>query len=225
MRTGKVDRTFCPREAGDVASPARANRRGRAAVLMLALFALTSSASAGWRDEAAPGDVERLSHLSEARAKGLQEAASGNPADVAVIQSILQSGAVPANAQALKGTWRCRSMKLGGVSPEIVYSWFKCRISDKGGRLFFEKFTGSTRTSGYLYPEGEGYVYLGAAFVASYGPPEKRPVYSGPGAAAGAQTTPDDQIGLLSQLYDGRLRLELPAPVQESSFDVIELKR
>jgi|WetSurMetagenome_2_1015567.scaffolds.fasta_scaffold563691_2 hypothetical protein len=200
-------------------------RTGKAEAAVLALLLLSAAAQAGWRDEAAPGDVERLSHLAEARAQGLQDAASGKPGDVAAIQSILQSGAVPASAATLKGTWRCRSMKLGGVSPEIVYSWFKCRIADKGGRLFFEKLTGSTRTSGYLYPEGEDYVYLGAAYVASYGPAEKRPAYSGNSASAGASATPDDQIGLLSQLYDGRLRLELPYPVQESSFDVIELKR
>jgi len=199
--------------------------RPKAEAAALSLLFLASAASAGWRDEASARDIERLSHLSASRAQGMQEAAAGNPADFAAIQSILQSGAAPASPSALKGTWRCRSMKLGGVSPEIVYSWFRCRISEKNGALFFEKLTGSQRTSGYLYPEGAGYVYLGASYMASYGPPEKTPAYSGSGESAGAPATPDDQIGLLSQLYDGRLRLELPYPVQESTFDVIELKR
>jgi hypothetical protein len=201
-------------------------RTGKAeAAALIALLFLTAAAAAGWREEAAPRDVERLSHLSESRAKGMQEAAQASPADVAAIRSILQSGAITASPSALKGNWRCRSMKLGGLTPAIVYSWFRCRISEKGGALFFEKLSGSQRTSGYLYPEQGGYVYLGASYVTGYGPNEKPPHYSGAAAAAGAPATPDDQIGLLSQLYDGRLRLELPYPVQESTFDVIELKR
>ncbi len=200
-------------------------RMGKAEAAALSLLLLTSASYAGWRDDAAPRDVDRLSHLSEARQKGLEEAASGKPSDVAAIRSILQAGTVSASGR-ITGTWRCRTIKLGGLTPEIVYSWFRCRISDRGGRLFFEKLNGSQRTSGYLYPEGDGYVYLGAQYVgAGYGPMEKRPSYSGNSASAGAGETPDDQIGMLSLTYDGRARLELPYPVQESTFDVIELKR
>jgi hypothetical protein len=64
-------------------------------------------------------------------------------------------------------------------------------------------------------------VYLGASYVIG----EKPHAYSGNGAEAGAAATPDDQIGLLSPLADGRARLELPYPLQESTFDVIELRR
>jgi len=102
-----------------------------------------------------------------------------------------------------------------------VYGWFRCRISLKGGAPYFEKLTGSQRTSGFLYPQGGGFVYLGASSVT--GEPPHR--YSGNGAEAGAAATPDDQIGLLSRLADGRARLELPYPRLESTFDVIELKR
>jgi len=194
------------------------------ALAILALVA-SSPATAGWRDEAPPADAKRLDQLSESRAKGLLEAASGAPSDVAAIRSILQAGPVSAAPGRLVGTWRCRTLKLGGLTPAIVYSWFKCRISDRGGALFFEKLGGSQRTSGTLYPDGGGFVYLGASYVHYNGVAEKPPHYSGRGATAGAAATPDDQIGLLSLLYDGRARLELPSPVQESTFDVIELKR
>jgi hypothetical protein len=193
-----------------------------AALIML----LASPASfAGWRDDAAPRDVQRLEQLSEAKVKGLVEAANGGSSDLSAIRSLLQSGTVSASESRLKGNWRCRTMKLGGLTASIVYSWFSCRIGERGGRLFFEKLGGSQRTSGYLYPEGAGFVYLGASYVHYNGANEKPPVYSGNGATAGAAATPDDQIGLLSLLYDGRARLELPYPVQESTFDVIELKR
>jgi hypothetical protein len=191
--------------------------------IVATVVALSCAATAGWREEAAPADVQRLDQLSESRAKGLLEAEAGNPSDLAAIKSILQAG--PIAAGKLTGTWKCRSLKLGGLTPAIVYSWFSCRISDRGGRLFFEKLGGSQRTSGYLYPDGGGYVYLGASYVHYNGANEKPHAYSGTGASAGAAATPDDQIGLLSLTYDGRARLELPYPVQESTFDVIELKR
>jgi hypothetical protein len=202
---------------------AKPMRPGTAEAVALSLLFLTSASCAGWREDAAPRDVERLSHLTEARQKGLDEAASAP--DIAAIRSILQAGTVAASADRLAGTWRCRTMKLGGLTPAIVYSWFRCRISEHGGRLTFEKLGGSQRTSGTLYPEGDGFVYLGASYVHYNGANEKPRVYSGSGAAAGAAATPDDQIGLLSLTYDGRARLELPYPVQESTYDVIELKR
>jgi len=195
-----------------------------AAALTFALIA--TAANAGWRDEASQFDAQRLSRLDESRAKGLDEASRGaSPSDLAAIDSVIHAQVTTASPSALTGAWRCRTIKLGGVTPDIVYSWFRCRISERGGALFFEKLSGSQRTSGFLYSEGSGYVYLGASYVTAYGPPEKPPVYSGRGASAGAAATPDDQIGLLSLLADGRARLELPYPVQESTFDVIELKR
>jgi len=195
-----------------------------AAALTFALIA--TAANAGWRDEASQFDAQRLSRLEEARAKGLDEASRGaSPSDLAAIDSVIHAQATTASPSALTGTWRCRTIKLGGLTPDVIYSWFRCRISERGGALFFEKLSGSQRTSGFLYSEGSGYVYLGASYVTAYGPPEKPPVYSGRGASAGAAATPDDQIGLLSLLADGRARLELPYPVQESTFDVLELKR
>jgi hypothetical protein len=195
------------------------------ALAIAGFFLLTAAAEAGWQQEAAPRDVERLSHLSEARAKGLDEARSGNPSDYTAIRSILQAGTVAPSEQRLLGHWRCRTLKLGGMTPSVVYGWFRCRISAEGRLLHFEKLTGTQRSSGTLYPDRNGLVYLGASYVTAYGPAEKKPTYSGGGASTGADATPDDQIGLLSLTYDGRARIEMPYPVQESTFDVIELKR
>ena len=191
------------------------------AFALAALIGVAAAAGAGWRDQASAFDVQRLADLGQSRAKGLQEAAAAAPADVDAVRSLLEAGTVAAEPRALQGIWRCRMMKLGGLTPAIVYGWFRCRISEKNGALVFEKLTGSQRTRGTLYPEDRGFVYLGASFVAG----EKPHGYSGKGASVGAPATPDDEIGLLSLLYDGRARLELPAPVQESDFEVIELKR
>ncbi len=191
----------------------------RLAFAILALLLMGAVANAGWRDQASAFDVQRLSQIAQSRAKGVDEASLGAPAsDLAAIHSLLDAQAVSGS---VTGKWRCRTIKLGGLTPDVIYSWFNCRIGERGGALFFEKTSGSQRTSGYLYPEGQGFVYLGASYVTG----EKPHAYSGNGAQAGAAATPDDQVGLLSLLADGRARLELPYPLQESTFDVIELKR
>jgi hypothetical protein len=188
--------------------------------------ATVSPAFAGWQDHATSRDVERLGRLAESRARGLEEAEKASPADRAAIHSILSARTINSDEKKLIGTWRCRTLKLGGMTPAVVYSWFRCRITPAANGLGFEKINGSQRTAGTLYFNGEGYVYLGASYVGTgYGPAEKKPAYSGGGAAGGAEATPDDQIGLFSLTADGRARLELPYPVQESTFDVIELKK
>lgn len=192
---------------------------------LLTLLAVAVAASAGWREDASDSDLARLSQLAESKAKGLMEAQSGSPSEVAAARSILSVAPVDAAPSRFVGAWKCRTIKLGGVTAAIVYSWFACRISERGGRLYFEKRGGSQRTSGYLYPDAGGLVYLGASYVHYNGANETPPTYSGRGASVGANQTPDDQIGLLSLTADGRARLELPYPVQESTFDVIELKR
>jgi hypothetical protein len=104
----------------------------------------------------------------------------------------------------------------------VVYGWFRCRIADESGTLHFAKISGSQRMSGDLYSDQSGaLVYLGASNVWN----EPAHHYSGGGATAGAPVTPDDQIGLLVSTGHNSARLELPYPVQESTFDVIELKR
>src|SRR5580698_1868314 len=83
----------------------------------LALLALTGAARADWRDRVSPQDIDRLSHLNEARDAALAEARQrGGSGDFRAVQQTLapESHAVP--EQALYGTWRCRQMKLGGAT-------------------------------------------------------------------------------------------------------------
>ena len=191
------------------------------AVLLAAAIALTSSAAlAGWQDEASPFDAQRLSHLDEARAKGLAQAQGGN--DLAAIHDVLDAPATPLAAKDFTGRWRCRTIKLGGITPSIVYGWFTCRITQNGDELLFEKLTGSQHFSGKLYPDSDGRtVVLGAWTVKG----EKPHLYSGNHEQVGAPSTPDDAIGVLEATGADHARVEFPYPVQESTFDVIELKR
>jgi hypothetical protein len=194
----------------------------KALAVTAALAASITAASAGWQDQASDFDKGRLAALGDAKTKALGEAkGSGGTGDASAIDAVLGPASHAPSAGEVTGSWRCRTLKLGGVTPYVVYSWFNCRIAMRGGGLFLEKTSGSTRTAGFLYPGDGGLVYLGASSVVG----EPQHVYSGNGASAGAAATPDDQIGILTAISANHLRLEMPYPVQESTFDVLELKR
>ena len=198
---------------------------GNRSKLLLAAAALALSAtaaSAGWQDVASQYDQQRLSRLGEAKEKALAEAHAGTGSgDASAIASALAPASHAPSGNELLGAWRCRTIKLGGITPYVVYSWFSCRVSEHGGGLFFEKTSGSQHTAGFLYPGDGGLIYLGASSVTG----EPMHAYSGNGASAGASATPDDQIGILTMISGNHARLEMPFPVQESTLDVIELKR
>ena len=192
----------------------------RIGLAALAVLCAASAAEAGWQDDASAYDVGRLAKLDEARAKGLAEAQAGR--DIGLIRAVVDAEARPTSARWLEGDWHCRTIKLGGMSPDIVYSWFHCRIGRRGDHLFFSKLNGTQRLNGVLYPhESGGFVLLGA--LSAKGEPPHR--YSGNGPSAGAAATPDDAIGLLESTGRSSARIEFPYPVQESTFDVIELRR
>jgi hypothetical protein len=197
-------------------------RTFRTLALSLAAFFMSSAAFAGWQEDAAPAEIDRLNHLPQIRDAAIADAKSGQgQGDWRAIPGVMepQARAIPANV--LAGDWRCRQLKLGRMSSYIVYDdWFTCSIRPYRGGLLLEKTGGSQRFAGWLYPERGAWVYLGASNVRD----EPRHTYSGASPALGAATTPDDQIGLLTGIGNNHLRLEIPA-VQESLLDVVEFAR
>jgi hypothetical protein len=182
--------------------------------------AAISAAHAGWQEHASAYDVKRLSLLDESKSRGMEQAQSGG--HTALIQALLDREPVSVSRGELAGGWRCRTIKLGGMTPDVVYSWFRCRVGEHDGVLSFEKVSGSQTLSGTLYPrESGGYVFLGA--FSTKGEPVHR--YSGNGQSAGARATPDDAVGVLEATSRSSARIEFPYPMQESVFDVIEMKR
>ena len=114
----------------------------------------------------------------------------------------------------LAGDWQCRTIKVGGLSPLVVYGWFKCRVSDDGSGWMLEKLSGSQRTKGRFYDDGEKrLIYLGSFFVD--GDPAK-PYGSGPES---------DQVGYAFRTGPAGWRIEFPAPYYESKLDILEFKR
>jgi hypothetical protein len=189
------------------------------AIAAMVVICAVSAAEAGWQETASSYDVRRLSQLEESKSRGLAEAQAGGHASL--IRAVLERPQVTISREELEGGWRCRMIKLGGMTPDMVYSWFSCRIGERNGHLWFEK-SGTQRLNGALYRSDlGGYVLLGA-YSTKFEPNHR---YSGNQASAGAQATPDDAIGLLEATGPYSARIELPYPVQESVFDVIEMRR
>jgi hypothetical protein len=188
----------------------------------LALMGLTNGAHADWHTQISSPDVDRLAHLDASRDDALAQAYKrGGTGDSRAIRATLEPASRAVPERALYGTWRCRQIKLGGMTGYYVFSWFNCRITKINGGVWFEK-SGTQRMAGFLYPQEGMWVYLGAQ--SAKGEPIHR--YSGRAATVGGKTNPDDQVGVLVGIGNNHLRLDLPSPAtQESDFDTIELVR
>lgn len=163
-------------------------------------------------------DQGRMSRLETSRSLGLAAALVNNSgADRAVISELFINGFAPINSMdALIGAYQCRTIKLGGISPAIIYGWFSCEIFPEEAALVIRKTSGSQRFLGFFSEAGNGLAYKGAL---SYGYEDQMKLYG--------QDNERNQVGCLSAVSPdmNHLVLELPEPVFESFHDVIELKR
>jgi len=191
-------------------------------ILALALSLAASPAFAGWRETASPADIARIEQLDQIRKTALDDSHRGQgQGDGRIIAQVMDPEGRGIPQAALLGNWRCRQIKLGGMTSYVVYDqWFSCNVRPFHGGLLLQKMNGSQRFVGGLFPENGAWVYLGAS--SAKGEPYHN--YSGASPALGAQVTHDDQIGLLTGIGDNHLRLEIPA-VQESLLDVVEFTR
>jgi len=161
-------------------------------------------------------DSARLENYDATRAKAIAEArASGAPKDVAELDKALAGKLDNPRTAKLEGEWRCRTIKLGGMEPKlVVYGWFKCRLFADDAGLWLDKTTGSQRTRGMFYDDGDTrMIYLGKLH---YG--DEKPGRYG-------QDATRNQIAYAFVTGPKRMRLEFPAPQYESLLDVMELER
>lgn len=87
-------------------------------------------------------------------------------------------------------------------------------MTDDGSGWRLEKISGSQRTKGRFFDDGEKRaIYLGSAYVNN---DPAKPYGSGP------QT---DQVGYAFRNSAKEWRIEFPAPYYESKLDIIEFKR
>ena len=150
-------------------------------------------------------DTRRAAAITLAR--GLPDAAA-----VATLERVLSGQALSFDdGYDPTGAWQCRYLKLGGELLLSIYGWFSCRLFDDGAGWVIEKTTGSQRSRGRLYRLTEDrLLYLGALHYAA-----EAPMWFGDDPAR-------NHMAVLTRLDDGRMRLEFPAPLAESDFDILE---
>ncbi|HJV41462.1 DUF4893 domain-containing protein [Caulobacter sp.] len=191
-----------------------------ALVLSLVVATPALAASGDWRADADRADIRRLERLDEAWDAALSQARDrGHARELRALGALVDPRVALARPQPTPGAYRCRMIKLGsqGAGPGLVaYGWFRCRVMlTPGGDLLLEKVTGSQRQAGTLYPEASRrLVFLGAA---AWG--------SGEGRARYGRDPERDQVGVFERVGASRYRLALPWPRQESTLDLLELRR
>ncbi len=206
--------------SGTALSEHRWQRGLRTAIVGAAALVFAASA----RPAAATGEIEglitqadraRLAGFDKTRETALEEArAGGDATDRATLEALLSRPTRSFDGFDMKGDWQCRSIKLGGPVPLVVYGWFRCRVTDDGSGWRLTKLTGSQRTSGRFFTDNDQRLtYLGSLFVAGEQPPRY---------GAGPQS---DQAGLAFRTGPRAWRIEFPAPRYESKLDILEFRR
>ncbi|MEQ3625022.1 MAG: DUF4893 domain-containing protein [Celeribacter sp.] len=177
-------------------------------------------------------DRTRLARYHDALGQALEQAyARGAAEDLAALSDALRGRPQPPQISDPSGDWQCRTLKIGGMLPLVVYGWFDCRLSlldasggINGGPVWkLEKLTGSQRSRGVIESDGDQLIYRGAAYVAGRTPPEYDAFPERIDPEDAGSLAPD--VGVLQQVSDTHMRLMLPLPFVESVFNLLEFRR
>ena len=185
-----------------------------ACAAIFAMFAGPALADGAILKIITPNDKQRLAGYEQTRKAALEEAKAGAPAELADLNKVLARPTVAFSNKDLTGNWQCRTIKVGKILPLVIYPWFKCRITDDGAGWMLEKVSGSQRTKGRFYDDGEKRaIYLGSDYVSGE---KAKPYGSGPKT---------DSVGYAFRTSAKAFRIEFPKPFYESNLDIIELRR
>lgn len=160
-------------------------------------------------------DRKRLADYEQTRQAAVDEARASAPAgEMAILDGILARKHEAFAGFDLTGDWQCRVTKVGGLATLVTYDWFRCRVTDDGSGWMLEKLSGSQRTKGRFFDDGETRLtYLGSGYIAG----DAAPAYG---------TGPDsDQAGYAFRTGPRQWHIEFPAPRYESKLDILELRR
>ena len=189
----------------------------RAVTLLFFSFAISGAAMADGTilSIITKADQSRLDNYEETRRAAIAEAeAGGASSDVAVLKEIVSRPALSFEGFDMTGEWQCRIIKVGGLASLVIYDWFRCRVTDDGAGWMLEKLSGSQRTKGRFFTDGDARLtYLGSYFVAGDTPPRY---------GSGPET---DQAGYVFRGQEEGWRIEFPAPARESKLDILEFRR
>jgi hypothetical protein len=160
-------------------------------------------------------DAARLEQFDTVKAETVAAArAEGAAEDVKILDAALAGKPLSLQNFDATGKWSCRTIKLGGGLPVVVYQPFKCVISDDGAGWFLKKVSGSQRTQGRFYNQSATrMIYLGAGHIWDE-PPRKY-----------GDKADENQVAVVERLGKKRLVLQFPKPLLESDFDLLVLER
>jgi hypothetical protein len=169
-----------------------------------------------------PQDRARLDGFDASLGDAVMQALAGGAAqDVAALTQALSGTPDIAFDPSLIGDWSCRTIKLGGISPLVVYTPFKCRITASERGFALEKLSGSQRTKGEITLNDGRAIYAGVGYVAG----EQPPAYGALPDNFASDGRVQADVAVFQRISPTRARLLFPAPAVESDFDILELTR
>ena len=202
----------------------------RAAILIFALLSCSSCTvieqpsgliaryTTAWKEVATEDDRQRLADWRTSFVAALESAnKAGHSAEIEREGALLEPDAAIGPSTIPNGLYRCRIIKIGakgeGNLAYVAYPAFYCRVKAERGLQRFNKFGGSQRYVGLVFPgDAVRQVFLGTLVLGD----ETRALQYG-------QDQLRDVAGYFERVEPDRWRLILPKPHFESQFDVIEL--
>lgn len=202
----------------------------RIAFLLAALLACSSCSvieqpsgliprwTTAWREVVTQNDRQRLADWRTTFVNAVDAAKkAGHSADVAREGALLDPDAALGPPGIANGLYRCRVIKIGakaeGNLPFLAYPAFYCRVKAERDLQRFNKFGGSQRYVGLIFPNDSVHqVFLGTLVLGD----ETRALQYG-------QDQLRDIAGYIDRVGTNRWRLIMPMPHFESQLDVMEL--
>ena len=202
----------------------------RAAFLLAALLACSSCSvieqpsgliprwTTAWKEVATEDDRTRLADWRKTFVNAVAAASqAGHAAEIAQEGTLLEPDAALGPPAIRDGLYRCRIIKIGakaeGGLPYIAYPAFTCRLKAERGLQRFNKFSGSQRYVGLVFPgDAVHQVFLGTLVLGD----ETRALQYG-------QDELRDIAGYIDRIGPDRWRMIMPKPHFESQLDVMEL--
>jgi uncharacterized protein DUF4893 len=171
-----------------------------------------------WKEVATSDDRERLRDWRATFVDALGAARkAGHAAEIDREGALLDPDAALAGGPIPNGMYNCRVIKLGakgeGNLDFVAYPAFACRVKADRTLQRLNKFGGSQRYVGLLFPgDAVRQVFLGTLVLGD----ERRALQYG-------QDEARDVAGYVERIGPGRWRLVMPKPHFESRLDVMEL--
>jgi hypothetical protein len=201
----------------------------RAAFLLAALACASCSAieqpsgliphwTTAWKEVATQDDRQRLADWRATFVAALDAAKkAGHSADIEREGALLDPDAALGPPAIPNGLYRCRIIKIGakaeGGLRYVAYPAFPCRVKADRGLQRFNKYGGSQRYVGLIFPGDQiRQIFLGTLVLGD----ETRALQYG-------QDELRDIAGYVERIGPDRWRLVMPKPHFESRLDVMEL--